>query len=114
MQEAVIRRVAKTESEAREAKRKSTTVVKASDTKKLFLMRRQQPNIQDPAHPRHLPPQPMRHRSRQHWCASTRMRTHCGQLEIYNPAVKGCSLVHRFFGICLADPPLAQARTSSV
>ena len=51
-------------------------------TKKLFFTRRQQQNLQDPAHPRHLLPQPMRHRPRQQWCASTRMRTLCRKHEI--------------------------------
>ena len=113
MEEAVTRGVTKTKSEAREAKRKSTAVVKASAPPKTvphatativssgpiasssFSSAANAPSTSTSGGaPRH---------GCVHFAGSTR----------FDSRGKKFLAVHCFFGICLVDPLLAQARTSS-
>ena len=114
MEEAVIRRVAKTKSEAREAKRKSTTVVKASAPQKTVPPATATTESSGPSA---SSSSPAAANAPSISTALVRLDEDAYTLRAARdliPAVKRCSLVHRFFGICLADPPLAQERTSSV
>ena len=112
MEEAVKSRVAKTKSEAREAKRKSTAVVKAS------------------APPKTVPHAAAIESSGSSASSSSSAAANAIDLDSSGAPRQGCVhfagstrfdsrgqrllAVLCFFGICLADPLLEQARTSSV